>query len=154
MNDIATKLRAAIFEMEREHWNWKSAASTDAKRGAHNGLVQVLAALTTAAPQAEQRAGQAPAVEAEPCAICGEGRALLMRCCSNCGSEYAGAAEMMENYRAPAVAHGHKVTPYEPTQEMIGAVKRFDPALPLEHIRAIWWAMWGASKPPVQGGQS
>ena len=35
--------------------------------------------------------------EAETCAICGEGRALLIRSCSHCGSEYAGSAEMRAN---------------------------------------------------------
>lgn len=38
-----------------------------------------------------------------------------------------------------------KLVPYEPTQGMIYSVRRLDPALPLEHIRALWWSMWGAA---------
>lgn len=40
---------------------------------------------------------------------------------------------------------GHKVVPYEPTQAMLTAAKDIDPALPLEHVRRLWWLMWGAA---------
>lgn len=45
-----------------------------------------------------------PKHTAEVCAICGEGKALLMRHCDHCGSDYAGSAEMRANAQAPAPA--------------------------------------------------
>lgn len=40
---------------------------------------------------------------------------------------------------APAPA---KALPYEPTSAMLIAARECDPALPIDTIRAIWWAMW------------
>lgn len=46
---------------------------------------------------------------------------------------------------APAMA-----LPYEPTSDMLIAARECDPALPIETVRAIWWAMWRtASAAPV-----
>lgn len=42
-----------------------------------------------------------------------------------------------------------KLTPYEPTQAMLQAAKDIDPAIPLEHLRRLWWLMWGAA--PASG---
>lgn len=62
------------------------------------------------APQAEQQDERDLAINAETCAVCGEGKALLVRSCSCCGSLYAGSAEMRENQKqagqAPAVGAG------------------------------------------------
>lgn len=41
-----------------------------------------------------------------------------------------------------------KVTPYEPTSEMLTAARDIDPAIPLEHVRRLWWLMWKAAPQP------
>ena len=56
---------------------------------------------------------------------------------------------------APAMAAGWKVTPYEPTGSMIAAAHEIDPALPIEHIRRLWWLLWRAAPsaaPSAEGG--
>jgi hypothetical protein len=35
--------------------------------------------------------------------------------------------------------------PYNPTSDMVWAAKRIDPAITLEHCRALWCAMWSAA---------
>ena len=35
-----------------------------------------------------------------------------------------------------------KGLPYEPTSDMLNAGRACDPALPIDTVRAIWWAMW------------
>ena len=45
----------------------------------------------------------------------------------------------------------HKCMPYDPTPAMLTAAREIDPALPIEHIRRLWWLMWRAAQAaPVQ----
>lgn len=73
----------------------------------------------------------------------------------------ASAAHASAPKAAPAaVAEPVKLAPYEPTSGMISEARRIDPALPVETIRALWWAMWrtapttqAAPQPVVQQGE-
>lgn len=48
-----------------------------------------------------------------------------------------------------------KALPYEPTSAMLIAARECDPALPIETIRALWWAMWRtAPAAPAPGAPS
>jgi len=50
---------------------------------------------------------------------------------------------------APSVApEPVEMRPYNPTEAMRWAAKRIDPALPHEHIRALWCVMWSAYAHP------
>lgn len=50
---------------------------------------------------------------------------------------------------APSVApEPVEMRPYNPTEAMRWAAKRIDPALPQEHIRSLWCAMWSACTNP------
>lgn len=57
-----------------------------------------------------------------------------------------------------AVAVPSKHLPYEPTSTMLIAARERDPALPIETVRAIYWAMWrtapAAPTPPAQAAES
>lgn len=79
--------------------------------------------------------------------------------------EFARAAWMARAARAPAdsvtapadgaVAVPSKHLPYEPTSTMLIAARERDPALPIETVRAIYWAMWRkAPTPPAQTADS
>ena len=51
-----------------------------------------------------------------------------------------------------APARPSKPLPYEPTSAMLIAAREQDPALPIEMVRAIYWAMW--RKAPTQPAQA
>lgn len=96
-------------------------------------------------------APQAPAEAQEPAANLHDdgywtptkteaGRALnerLMRAGSPRIPVYTHPAPQQAAPQAPA-----KGLPYEPTSDMLIAGRACDPALPVDTVRAIWWAMW------------
>lgn len=119
----------------------------------------------SAQPEAAQ---PQPKGTAETCAICGEGKALLMRHCDHCGSDYAGPAEMRANAQAPAVEAGMVLVPLSLIQRAQQAINwHLEPDSPDEHeatmkeLSAIGWPeahavmndALGKSKPPVQGSE-
>ena len=62
-------------------------------------------------------------------------------------------APAADSVTAPAAPS--KSLPYEPTSAMLIAARERDPALPIETVRAIYWAMWRkAPTPPTQAADS
>lgn len=56
------------------------------------------------------------------------------------GTPPAVATPQADSVTAPA--RPSKPLPYEPTSAMLIAAREQDPALPIEVVRAIYWAMW------------
>ena len=66
-----------------------------------------------------------------------------------------GSAARAQADSVTAPAGPSKPLPYEPTSAMLIAAREQDPALPIEMVRAIYWAMWRkAPTPPAQTADS
>ena len=85
---------------------------------------------------------EAPAAPAAPLKATPEMRAAFRRAYREGGFwddrlDYALDQMLAAAPQAPA-----KGLPYEPTSDMLIAGRACDPALPVDTVRAIWWAMW------------
>lgn len=105
------------------------------------------AATEPGAPMAYLRAPAAPALEA-PAAPTQDMESEQCRCEPSDWSPPSGydgdgsVAAMARAALAAAPQAPAKGLPYEPTSDMLIAGRACDPALPVDTVRAIWWAMW------------